>query len=371
MLQLDLSDDQTLFQETTARFIETELPLASTRALHEVADGFDRSWLQKSAELGWFAMLTPEADGGGSVSGSGLLDAVIVAEMIGRHVQPGPFVPMNVVADVLAREAKGEARTVLQGISAGEITATWAFADLHGNLDAGRGVKVTRNGDEFSIDGSRGAVQDAGIADVVLVLAQLDGVPAHVLLPRQAIDFTPLQGLDLSRRFTDVSFNNVTVVADSVMPATDHSRALQVAIALNLADTVGAMDVLFDMTVAYAQDRIAFGRPIGSFQALKHVIADQALGLEKAKAAAMATARAVQSEADNADEVVSMASVVVAEAGYELAQECLQVFGGIGYTWEHDLHLFMRRIQSNLVLYGDATWYRERVCAFHGLGAAE
>ncbi len=129
------------------------------------------------------------------------------------------------------------------------------------------------------------------------------------------------------------------------------------------------MDALFDMTVAYAKDRVAFGRPIGSFQAIKHILADQALYLETCKAAVAAAVAAVAASADGAAELVSMAAAYVGDQGNELAQECLQVHGGIGYTWEHDLHLFLRRIRSNSALFGDADLApRAALRRLHGLG---
>ena len=135
------------------------------------------------------------------------------------------------------------------------------------------------------------------------------------------------------------------------------------AVALGCAETVGALDALFTMTVAYAKDRVAFGRPIGSFQAIKHVLADLALHLEGCKAAAVEAARVVDARADDAAEVVSMAASYIGEKANEIAQQCLQVHGGIGYTWEHDLHLLMRRTRVNSALYGEPTWHRSRLCA--------
>jgi alkylation response protein AidB-like acyl-CoA dehydrogenase len=374
-VQLALTDDQALFVDTTARFAETELPLAKTRELHDHPLGYDRTWLAKSAELGWYSMLVPESLGGGSVSGAGLLDAALVAEVLGRHVQPGPFVPMNIVASALAAHGSPRVqRDVLAGVVAGQDVATWGFSDTAGVVDGGAGVTATRtaDGDDIRLDGARGFVQDAQSADYVLVTATLDGSPArpvHVLVPCDAagVRVRPLHALDLSRRFADVEFDGVTVPVDAVVDA-PFDELLHVAVVLNLAEVVGAMDTLFGMTVAYAKDRIAFGRPIGSFQAIKHLLADQALYLETCKAGAVAAAEAVAKGDEMAAEVVSMAAAYVGDQGRELAQECLQVHGGIGYTWEHDLHLFMRRIESNAVLYGEPTWHRERVCAFHELG---
>jgi alkylation response protein AidB-like acyl-CoA dehydrogenase len=375
-MQLDLSDEQELLRETTVRFIEAELPIERARALHDDATGYDRGWLRKAAELGWFTMLVPEADGGGSLSGAGLLDACIIAEQLGRHVQPGPFVPINVVASAIAAEGSDAQRAeLLPGLLAGAEVAAWAWADAAGNWDGGAGVRVERVARGIRLDGSRGVVQDAGSADWLLVAATLDSQPVQVTVPAhtEGLVVTPLESLDLGRRFADVRLDGVTVAPDALVGAGGAGpleTQLQRALVLVLAETVGAADALLSMTVAYAKDRVAFGRPIGSFQAIKHVLADQALALECCKAAAVAAAEAVQAGDEAAPEVVSMAAAAVAERATELAQQCLQVQGGIGYTWEHDLHLYLRRIQSNAALFGEASWHRERVCRFHGFGEA-
>jgi alkylation response protein AidB-like acyl-CoA dehydrogenase len=376
-MQLDLTDEQELFRDTTAAFTETELPLHRTRELHGSPLGYERSWLRKSAELGWFAMLIDEADGGGSVSGAGLLDAAIVAEQLGRFVQPGPFVPMNVVAGAIAAEGSATQRAeLLPAIAAGEQVATWAFADARGNWDAGQGLAAERSADGLVLTGTRGFVQDAVTADWLLAVATLDGQPAAILARADApgVRIRPLTCLDLSRRLADVDFGAVTVPAGAVV-GTGGAAAVEAqllrAIVLNCAETVGALDGLFSMTVAYSKERIAFGRPIGSFQALKHIMADQALYVETCKAAAVAAAQAVQAGADDAAEVASMAAAYIGDVSNDIAQECLQIHGGTGYAWEHDLHLLLRRVRSNSALYGEPPWHRERVCALHGLARAD
>jgi len=186
-MRLELSDDQRLFHETTVRFIEAELPIAQTRALHDDVLGYDRGWLQKAAALGWFAMLVPEADGGGSVSGEGIVDAAIVAEEIGRHVQPGPFVPMNVVAAAIANYGSTDARAeLLPELVAAERTATWAYADISGGWDGGAGVVF----DGSALNGTRGFVQSAPSADLLLVTATRNGAPVHVVVPTSADGLT-------------------------------------------------------------------------------------------------------------------------------------------------------------------------------------
>jgi len=370
---IDLTDDQRLFAETTLRFVETEYPLSRTRELHDDPLGYPRAWVEQGAELGWFGLLVPEAHGGGSVSDNGVVDALLVADALGRYVQPGPFVPMNVAASALAAHGAPRLRAeILPEIVAGRMVATWAFADQNGTIDDGAGVTVTRGDDRVTVHGTRGFVQDAVSADQILITGVLDGVPVQVLVPARAPGVTvhPLQSLDLARRFAHVTLDGVTVPADMVVdggPAAFDSQ-LQVAVALNAAETVAAMDALFAMTVAYAKDRVAFGRPIGSFQAIKHILADQALVLETSKAGVDALARAAARGGPEAGEVAHTVAAYLGERGPELAQQCLQVHGGIGFTWEHDLHLYMRRIQSNAALYGGPSWHRERLCALHGLG---
>jgi alkylation response protein AidB-like acyl-CoA dehydrogenase len=183
---------------------------------------------------------------------------------------------------------------------------------------------------------------------------------------------TPLQGLDVTQRYGAVSFDEVLVPPESALGGPGGAERevdlqLMLACVLSTAETVGAMDALFELTRRYAIDRTAFGRPIGSFQAVKHQLADLSLALEGCKAIAATAVRAVQDNREEAGEIVSMAKSWVAEAGIDLAQGCAQVFAGIGFTWEHDLHLFLRRITMNAVLFGQPGWHRERICLAHGL----
>jgi alkylation response protein AidB-like acyl-CoA dehydrogenase len=371
-VQVELTDDQALVHETAARFVDAELPLTATRRFHDDPIGYDRSWLRKSAELGWYGMLVPEALGGGCVSEHGILDAVIVAEVLGRAVQPGPFLPVNVVASALATGGSARLQAeVLPALVAGAESAAWAWVDEAGEPDGGAGVLATAVGERLSLTGRRGFVLEAPSAEHLLVAATLDGRPVQVLVPADAggVSRTPLTALDLSRRFAHVDLDGVDVAADAVVEV-DGDDLLRTAVVLLLAETVGAMDALFEMTVAYAKDRVAFGRPIGSFQAIKHVLADQAMFLEACKAGADAAARAVAGGDDDGPAVVHMAASYLGEHGPELAQECLQVHGGIGYTWEHDLHLLLRRIRSNALLFGGPAWHREQLCRLHGFGGS-
>jgi len=377
-VDLELSDDQELFRETTERFIDARCPIPRVRELADTPVAHDPALLGEAGELGWFALFVPEEHGGGTVSGSAVRDAVIVAEERGRFVQPGPFVATNVVAFALAREGSAEQQAAhLPDLAAGTRTASWAFTGRNGVPDVGA-VHANRSGDGYTLDGVAGLVPEAPSADFLLVSAADDAeggdrvtqfvVPADT--PGVAVE--QLAGLDLTRRFADVRFDGVTVPASAVVgtrgagqPAVD--AQLDVAVALTLAESIGAMRQLAEITVDYAKARVAFGRPIGSFQALKHILADISFWAEVSTAGVNAAADAVADARPTASEIVSIAKAYVGDASTQLAQQCLQVHGGIGFTWEHDLHFYLRRLAADRVLYGDPEWHRERICRIHGL----
>ena len=187
------------------------------------------------------------------------------------------------------------------------------------------------------------------------------------------VTVSPLTGLDLTRRFADVRFDGVSVPTSAVLGTPGGAQAsvdaqLDVAVALTLAESIGAMSRLAEITIEYAKARIAFGRPIGSFQALKHILADISFWAEVSTAAVAAAADAVRRRPTHrvGDRRASPRPTPATPAP-QLAQQCLQVHGGIGFTWEHDLHFYLRRLAADRVLYGDPDWHRERICRIHGL----
>jgi alkylation response protein AidB-like acyl-CoA dehydrogenase len=376
-MDLELSDDQELFRETTARFVDARCPLPRVRELADTAVAHDPALLGEAGELGWFALFVPEEHGGGTVSGSPVRDAVIVAEERGRFVQPGPFVATNVVAFALAREGSAdEQASRLPDLASGARTASWAFTARNGVPEVGA-VRATRSGDGYTLDGVAGLVPEGPSADFFLVSAADAGGEGGVTQFVVDADapggtVTGLEGLDLTRRFADVRFDSVSVPATAVLGTPGAAQGsvdaqLDVAVALTLAESIGAMRQLAEITVDYAKARIAFGRPIGSFQALKHILADISFWAEVSAAGATAAADAVADARPTASEIASIAKAYTGDAGAQLAQQCLQVHGGLGFTWEHDLHFYLRRLAADRVLYGDPDWHRERICRIHGL----
>jgi len=374
-VELALTDDQELFRATTRQFLAAKCTLAEVRALELNPDGFDPAWWRHGAALGWTSMLVPEADGGGCLSGNGLLDLVLVAEEMGRMVSPGPLVPTNVVADAVARSGSPDQRAaLLPGLVAGDILATWAIAEPGSRWNTSRLSTVARpSGDGFVLDGTKSPVEAAAQAQHMLVTARTDAGLMQLLVPSDAegVTITPLEGLDLVRRFAEVRFEGVEVPASAVVGAgraeADVERQLQVAVSLQCAETVGAIDRVFEMTLDYVDNRHSFGRPLSSYQALKHRFADMKLWLEACHGTATAAARATGRGTDDAAEVVSTAKSYIGSRATEIVQDCVQMHGGIGVTWEHDIHLYLRRVTVNRTTYGTPADHREQIAVLLGL----
>jgi alkylation response protein AidB-like acyl-CoA dehydrogenase len=389
-LDLTLNPDQSFFQETTRRFLEGEAPLTRVRELADDPAGFDRGWWRRGAELGWTAFLVPEEHGGGTLSGGGLADLAIVAEEFGRMVSPGPLHPANVVAGALAASGTPEQQAeVLPGIVSGDLVATWCFTE------PGRGwrpsdveLAARPSGDGFVLAGTKAMVEAAGEAEWFLVSARSNGAGdglVQFLVPRDApgITVTPMDGLDLVRRFGQVQFDDVAMPSTArvgVGDATaDIERQLQIGATLECAQMAGAADRVLEFTVEYALDRYSFGRQLASYQALKHRFADMKLWLEATHATVAGAARAVDGAASGANgtgadghlggagRLVSAAKVYVGDRVPELVQDCVQIHGGIGLTWEHDIHLYLRRVTLGRALYGTPDDHRERLAIAAGL----
>jgi alkylation response protein AidB-like acyl-CoA dehydrogenase len=371
------TDDQRALLEVSMRFMQEACPLRAVRDGAWKDDGFAASYRKQAAELGWTSMLVPEALGGGTVSGNGVLDAALIAYARGGLLQPGSFVGTNVTALALATAGSDEARAdVLAPLLAGEVAASWAVASRGdgGRLDGGVDATAAADGG-LVLSGAKVAVQDVEPSSWILVTCGSDAGPAQALVAADTpgVTVTELESLDLTRRFAEVRFDGVQVPAWAVVGApgaADELLTTQLAVACTLiaAEMVGAMDHDFQMTVQYAKDRIAFGRPIGSFQGVKHQLADTSLALEMSKSIALAAARTVGTDGDDhGPQAASMAKAFVGDAGLELVQTCFQVFGGIGYTWEHDQHLYLRRITTDAGLFGDASWHREHLCQLAGI----
>jgi alkylation response protein AidB-like acyl-CoA dehydrogenase len=413
-MKLDLTPEQAFFHGTTRQFLDDKVPTSLLRELRSDPAGFDRDFWRQGADLGWTSLLVPEADGGGSVSGQGLVDLALVAFEFGRYAAPGPLTTANVVAAAVARSGTAEQKAeLLPGLMTGDRIGSWAYAEPRpfGQLGA-IGVRARPNGGRYLLTGTKAPVEAAGQADLFLVTAVLatEGDDAggliQFLVPAgtPGVSVRPMGTLDITRRYGRVAFDDAAVPASAVLGepglvagntaagntvagtgntvagtgntvagtgntvagntvAGDVERQLQIALVIQLAELTGTMDRGLELTTEWLFNRYSFGRPLASYQALKHRFADMRAWLEAAHAMADAAAQHVQTESGRAGEYVSAGKSVLGAAACEILQECVQFHGGIGITFEHDLHLYLRRATVDAQLYGTVADHRERLTA--------
>jgi alkylation response protein AidB-like acyl-CoA dehydrogenase len=366
-MDFGFNEDQELLRASTRRFLTEHQPLARVRQRLEEPDVFEADLWRQGAVLGWTAMLVPPHLEGGSVTAQPLVDLVVLAEELGRALNPGPLVPCNVVADVITRfGSHAQHSAYLPSLARGETTAAWCLS-ADGSPESGAvEIEATLSAGAWRLDGVARFVHGAGQAGLLLVVARdvAGGLRAlMVQADAEGLSMRAVRGLDLTRRFADVRFDGVVVPeSDELGSGTAVvERALALATVVQAAESVGAADVLFSATVDYAQKRVQFGRTIGSFQAIKHRLANLSIELKAMRAAAHYAALALGDGFDDAEEAVATAGAYVDDTFAHLCGEALQLHGGIGFTWEHDAHLFVRRAKVNQVLYGDGAWHRDRL----------
>jgi alkylation response protein AidB-like acyl-CoA dehydrogenase len=378
-VDLDLSQDQELLRDTTRQFLRDSAPLTTVREWAALPTGYPAEWWCQGAELGWTALLVDDQRGGGSVSGEGLCDLAVIAEEMGALVSPGPLVPVNVVAQTISADGTEEqAAALLPRLLSGESVASWCGAEPGRPLSTtGMTVTARADGSGFVVDGVKRPVEAGAEADWFLVTATGSGGLTQLVVPADVdgVMVVPLDGIDLVRRNAEVRFDRAQVPASAVVgspggAAGSFERQLETALVLQCAESVGAAERVFEFTVAYAFDRYSFGRSLASYQALKHRFADLKLWLESAQAITVDATRAVQAGAPDAGEVARVAKAYVAERCPELIQECVQLHGGIGVTWDHDLHLYLRRVVLHRQTYGDPHDHQGEVAILAGLTSA-
>ena len=375
-MDITLNEDQTMLQDMTRRFLEDKSPIGALRKQVDNGEGFNREVWKEGAELGWIALFVPEDNGGIAESAGGVDDASIVAEELGRVVFSGPFLSTCAVAYTIAQSGSAQQReTHLPGLAAGETIAAWCLSGRGpmAGIDAGS-ITASAAGGEHELNGSASFVQDAGDADLLLVTAAHgDGISQFVIpADSDGVSIEAMDPLDLGRRLSVVKFNSVKAGADTLLGeagkgAEALEKQLRVVLALQCAETVGVADRTFEFTLEWVNERYAFGRAIGSYQGLKHRLARHCGHLEGAKAAAAYAAKAVQSGSPDAAAAVSIAKSQCGRAATEIIRDCLQMHGGIGLTWEHDIHLYLRRAVSNEQLWGSPAAHHERLCRLSGL----
>ncbi len=367
------SPEKILFASTSAAFLQKETPLSKVRELHASGVSFDPVWWQRAAELGWTGLLVPEELGGGSVSEDGFADLALVAEQIGKTVAPGPLYPVSVVLAALVDSAEHARHAdTIESLIEGATVATWAvYEPGHGWAPMQPTVTATPTDSGYRIDGVKDRVEAGAQSDLLLVVARLDDRVTQFLVPTNApgVQVERQDSLDFVKQYARVTFDGVRVDEDAAVGSTGQAGALidrqsQIAQVLQCAEVVGILQTVFDFTVRWAFDRHTFGRPLVSYQALKHRFADMLMWLEACRATTSAAVADVAARSPQAGLAASIAKSYVGEKSGQLLQDCVQLHGGIGVTWEHDLHLYLRRVALYRSMFGTPEEHNLRVYAW-------
>ena len=375
-MDFDLSKPQKMLQASARELLARECGPARVRELMESETAHDERLWQTLADQGWLGLVLPEEYGG---LGLGLVELAAVAEEMGRACLPGAFLSTLFAGALIARAGATEQQAKYLGaIAAGEMKATVALMEESASWEAGAvKLKAERDGDSYRLSGRKLFVPDAEVADLIICVGQDSDV---VLLPVErgadglSVKETP--SMDATRKLYEVSFDGVSVAGRDALGADGDPRgalseAMEVATVALCAEMVGGMQWILDTTVEYAKTRQQFGRAIGSFQAVQHQCADMLLLTESARSASYYAAWALSEGDPAAGGAVSIAKAYCSDAYREVANRGIQIHGGIGFTWEHDLHLYYKRSKSAEVLFGDATFHRERIARLIVDGAAK
>lgn len=374
-MYFDLSKPQKLLQQSVRDFCKREIPISRVRALMETDSAMDDSLWMEMAEQGWIGLHLDEQYGG---LGLGPVELSVVAEELGRACVPGPWLSTNWAATLLASIGGPVASELLPGVFDGSTRITIAALEEQGSWSFDPVVMETRlseNGKKTVteavtvnvLNGRKYLVQHAQQADHLLCVAGVDDELCLLTIPvaSDGLRITSTPGIDATRKVYQCDFSNVPIRRDQILARGDEARqALQqsqnVAMVAVCSEMLGILQWLLKTTVEYAKSRKQFDRVIGSFQVVQHMCADLLLLTESARSAVWNAAWALQENLD-ANRAVAVAKVYVSDAVRKAGNLAVQSHGGIGFTWEHDLHLYYKRAKADEYLFGDATFHRERL----------
>jgi alkylation response protein AidB-like acyl-CoA dehydrogenase len=374
-MNFGFSEEQEMLRESARRFLETECPSSFVRKMMEVETAHSTELWKKLAGLGWLGSLVPTELGG---MGGSFLDAAVILEEAGQSLLPGPFFAAVLLggAAVAIGGSAAQKKELLPRLAEGSAILTLAHLEPSGGHDAaGIRLRAKPRGKDYVLSGEKLFVLDAGVADWIVVAARTEASPRRpergvtlFLVERGSPGLTtlPLDTVDRTRRQSNLRFDRVAVPARRVLGRVGDgwrtlARVLELAAAGLAVETVGVGQRALEMSVGYAKERTQFGRPIGSFQAVKHKCVDMMVAVESARSLAYHAAWAVDERSAETAKAVAMAKAYASDMGKSVTGEAIQVHGGIGFTWEHDMHLYYRRALANESMLGSATLHREAV----------
>lgn len=357
-MQFGLTETQQMLKHEARRFFPSECPIAEVRRLMETDGAYDEALWQKIAQHGWTGILFDEELGG---MGLGLVEMAVAAEEMGRALLPGPFFSTVFVAGALLNVLP-EGRGGLRSICEGSARATLALLEESACWDPAAVSMKWKNG---RLSGTKLLVPDAATADLLLCVARSAGelVIAQVCSSARGVTIGRMPSLDQTRQLYSVRFDDVQaeVLAGGDQAQAALDRAMDIATVALVAEMVGGMERIMELSVEYAKTRKQFGKPIGQFQSVQHQCADMLLLTESSRSAAYYAAWALNQGTADARTAVSVAKAYASEAYREVGNRAIQVHGGMGFTWENDIHLYYRRAKASEIAFGDAAFHRERI----------
>jgi len=365
------TEEQEELRNFVRSFMEDKSPETAVRELMETEHGYDQAvWSQMAEQLGLQSLIIPEEYGG---QGFGYVELIIVLEEMGRSLICAPFFSSVVLAtNALLQSGNDDAKAkYLPGIASGETIATLALAEASGRWDSeGVTLEASGTGDSVTLSGEKMFVTDGASANLIIVAARFEGAIHLYTVDGDASGLTreSLATMDQTRKQARLTFDNTP--AEHLADTNDFamiSTILDLAAVGLAAEQVGGAQFVMEMAVQYAKDRVQFGRPIGSFQAIKHKCADMLLEVESAKSAAYYAGWCAAEMNDELPSVASLAKAYCSEAYFHCAAENIQIHGGIGFTWEHPAHLYFKRAKSSELMFGDPSYHRELLAQRIGL----
>jgi alkylation response protein AidB-like acyl-CoA dehydrogenase len=380
-MEFGFTEEQEMIRSQAAEFLKNEYPIALVRELMENEHGYNHDLWGKMTAMGWSGLIFPEEYGG---SGLTFVELTVLLEEMGRALVPGTFFSAVLLAGLTLLEAASEEQKQcwLTSLAEGGLKATLALTEPNGSWKAAGVSTVTaEHGDgEYIISGTKLFVPEAHVSDLIICAARTsssavpeEGISLFAIdRDSNGLNITLLQTMDQTRRVYEVSFERVRVPANRVLGGLGSAwpvieRVINRATIGICAEMVGGAQKMLDMCVAYAKQRIQFGRPIGGFQAIQHKCADMLLLIESARSAVYAAAWAASKDEPDTALLASVAKAYTSDAYRFVTGEGIQIHGGMGFTWEHDAHLYFKRAKADEFNFGDANYHRARVAQFIGL----
>ncbi|HTW89199.1 MAG TPA: acyl-CoA dehydrogenase family protein [Candidatus Binataceae bacterium] len=372
-MDFGFSEEQEMLRDAARRFLADNCPTTFVRRMMADETAHDPGFWKKITDLGWPGLLIPESYGG---QGGTFLDMTVILEEAGKALVPGPFFTAAILGAMATVEGGSEAlkKAVLPKMAAGEFIGTLAIAEAAGRFDpSGVGIKASKKGANWILSGEKMFVPDAHVADGIAVAARTGtggGERGITLLcvgtKDQGVTVTQLKTVDTTRRLCHVKFDQVEVPAANILGAENEGgpllqRLLEIAATALSVEMVGTAQKALDLSVDYAKTRTQFGKPIGAFQAIKHKCVDMMVAIENARSLSYYAAWTVDQRAPEAASAVAMAKAYASDMAKNVTSDAIQVHGGIGFTWEHDMHLYHRRALAGEANFGNAPIHREAV----------